>query len=133
MRFVFDFPTYMSVNKMYYIKGHGKVLTTAARNLRARIINETLKQLNGILTEIDKDRPIKVIIHFTSNWFTQENTIRHKDIDNPLKFLIDSVFKAIDVDDSRIFDLRVLKVQSSETELTTIDIENDTGIVYHED
>lgn len=108
----------MSVNKMYYIKpkGNRKVLTIKARELRARIMEDTIKQIGHRANQIvEEDEPQRIEITFMGDWLTLEGEVRKTDIDNRLKFLIDSIYNAIGFDDKYIYEIKAKKHQSNET------------------
>ena len=50
----------------------------------------------------------------SSNWITKKQTIRKKDIASFEKLLTDSIFTAIGIDDSRIFELAMFKEEDTE-------------------
>jgi len=123
MKLVYNYDAWISVNKLYYLRQsqYGKQLTVEARNLRARVINDTIEQMHD--RDFAKCLPMNVCIKFYGGWYGKNTAPKRKDIDNPLKFIIDSIFKAFDMDDRYIFNLCVHKIESEETKCEVI-IEN---------
>ncbi len=107
-----------SVNHLYYHKPPFgvKVLSVKARPLRERIIKETIKQLKaqGYYQPKWNKRLLKVKVEIYENWFTKKHTVFKKDIANKEKFLIDSIFKGLDLDDSYVWRHELSKVDSQE-------------------
>jgi len=89
-----------SINHLYYHRGNMKILTKEARELK-----EEIKQI------VYKSR-VEVEIH--ENWLTKKGEIKKKDIANREKFLIDSVFAALGMDDKFIFEHSMKKVQDDQ-------------------
>ena len=107
-----------TINHLYYHIKNMKVLTKEARTIR--------KYIEGVVKTIDCKnligKPLKVSISIYEDWLTKKGEIKKKDISNREKFLVDSIFKAIGLDDKHIFDLRYVKVQSNE-EKAVVEIE----------
>ena len=61
-----------------------------------------------------KNKKLHVTVEVYENWHNQDGSVKKKDILNKEKFLIDSVFKGLEIDDMNIFDCRFIKVQSEE-------------------
>ncbi len=100
-------------NHLYWHRGNIKILTKEAREVREKI--------TGIINKIDKykqekiyDTKLKVEIAIHENWFTKKDEVKKKDVANRSKFLIDSVFKALEIDDKFIWIHTMRKVQSTE-------------------
>ena len=120
----YDYKIDMSINKQYVNIGRFKgqiALSDEAKNMRARIIQDTLDQI-GEQKEFWRCDILEISIIFIENWETQAGEIRKKDLDNRLKFLIDSIVKAYDIDDSQFFKVTAQKVQSEHIEQTHITI-----------
>lgn len=116
---VFQYDVDMTINKTYFLKprNNGKVLTPAARLMRARIINDVREQVKRYDVEnngIDFDKPQEITILFIRDWFTQEGEVRKIDLDNRLKFLIDSIYTALNEDDKMIWRIETEKIQQDE-------------------
>ncbi len=76
--------------------------------------NEWQKMVIDILSH-EETVPVGLLsidIELHGSWYTQNNTVRKKDLDNYLKCLIDCVTKGIGVDDSWVFNLNARKVES---------------------
>lgn len=116
------YKTNFSVNSMYRVTRQGKFLKREALNLRAKI----KKDVHDIQRKEPKhnfyDKKLTVGIIFTENWLYKNGEIRKADLDNRLKFLIDSVFDALGLDDKMIYELYARKEQSELAEATTITI-----------
>ena len=94
-----------TINHLYYHRGNIKILKKEARELRKRIYEL-------ITPKPELNKPLKVEIEVYENWFTLKNDVKRKDVFNREKFLIDSVFKALEVDDKFIFEITIKKKQS---------------------
>lgn len=99
-------------NHLYWHRGNIKIITKEARELRERI--------TGIVNKTKPDcfsfesNRLKVEIDIHENWLTKKNLVARKDIANRSKFILDSVFKALEIDDKFIFIHIMRKVQSTE-------------------
>lgn len=93
-------------------------LTPEARNLRAKIINDTINQMNG--KKFWRGDVLEFEIRFIENWYTQKGDISKKDLDNRLKFFIDSICMAYQIDDSQIFKITTQKIQHHSIEQTQL-------------
>lgn len=60
------------------------------------------------------DKPLKVIVEIHENWFNKDKTIKRKDVANREKFLIDSIFDALEINDKNIFENTFIKIQDEE-------------------
>lgn len=109
-----------SVNIMYghtmrgnfYLKKEGK-------DLRKEIIEIVNNSIDPIFYDTDK---LKVTVEIHENWYTKKDIVKKKDIANREKFLIDSVFEALELDDKMIFEHNMKKIQSDK-EFALIKIE----------
>ena len=113
----YEYAVAMSVNSMYFggLKfQRTRVLTPEARNLRSKIIYDTKQQILGDV--FDRGDKLRVEIYFFDNWHNLDGGIKRRDIDNRLKFLIDSVFLGYEIDDSQIFELVAYKRQVANDE-----------------
>lgn len=116
----FKLPFYggISANQAYYHQGNMKRLSTNAKNLRARIMcwmrdNQIKLDHEGELLEI--------YLGLGKDWYFKNGKIAKRDLDNCLKFLIDSIFNELKVDDLHIFRIVAEKIPS-EVEFTIIKI-----------
>jgi|TARA_Y100000310_G_scaffold280016_1_gene299484 hypothetical protein len=83
-----------------------------AKELRDEITELIKKKVYDYEIDHLRDKKLVVIIEIFENWFNLDGSIKKKDIQNREKFLIDSVFKALDLDDKNIFDCRFIKRQA---------------------
>ena len=105
----------VSINSAYMQRGRFRILTVPAKTFKTEVEKQAKKQLSKAqikqLTEWDR---LRVEIHMSSNWITKKQTIRKKDIASFEKLLTDSIFTAIGIDDSRIFELAMFKEEDTE-------------------
>lgn len=73
-----------------------------------------------------QDKPLRVIVEVHEDWFCKNGSVKKKDISNREKFLIDSIFDALGLDDKFIFEHQMKKIQSTE-EKAVISIEEITN------
>lgn len=100
-----------SINHVYGFRGHIKYIKPEAKKLRQEII----KIVKTVLKEsYTFDLHLKVTVEVYENWYTKKGTVKRMDVANREKFLIDSVFEGLDVDDKHIFEYITRKVQSDE-------------------
>lgn len=109
-----------TINHMYGFRGYHKFFTKEGKLLRKRIEDICLAAQPATAEYADKKLSIVVEIH--ENWFCKNGAIKKVDISNREKFLVDSVFNAIGLDDKQIFDHRMMKVQDDK-EYSVIRIE----------
>lgn len=109
MKIIIPFKT-PTINHLYWHKGNMKIMTTEAKKLRERI--------NEICFFLDKtglgNKKIDMFIDIYENWETKKGEIKKKDLLNREKFLVDSIFEAIGIDDKFIFKQTFRKIQSDE-------------------
>lgn len=98
-----------SVNHLYFNWNNRRILTKEARELKKEIKDICCK-MN--LNEKYNDKKLKVNVKIYENWFNKNGTIKKKDISNKEKFLIDSVFDGLGLDDKCIFKHQMIKIQS---------------------
>lgn len=98
-----------TVNHLYYHRGNIKVLIKEARVLREEILK--LIPVNNEFTDGDL---LEVEVYICENWFCRNGDIKRKDISNREKFLLDSVFQGLNLNDKQIFKHSMFKVQSEE-------------------
>lgn len=111
MMFTIPFKT-PTVNHLYGNWRGRVVLKTTAKILREKIFalvdDLDKKEINKL-----KDQELLVCVWVHENWYTKKGTVAKKDVANREKFLIDSVFKALDLDDKMIFSHSMMKVQDT--------------------
>ena len=81
---------------------------------------------NGIVENLDwkcPEVPLKVTIGIRENWYNKNGTVKKMDVANREKFLIDSIFKALKIDDRYIWEIKLTKLHSEDIERAIIDIE----------
>ncbi len=109
-----------TINHIYFNWQNRRILTKEARNLKieiARIIKKQNPDTFGL-----KTNKLNLEVEIHENWYTKKGKVACKDISNREKFLIDSVFKALRIDDKFIFNHTMKKIES-ETEKSIIKIE----------
>jgi len=107
-----------------HLHGHNKFgafyLKPEAKKLR-----EEIKEIitNQSFPLIPKEVPLKVTTEIHENWYTKKGLIKTKDVSNREKFLLDSIFEAINSDDKFIFEHTMKKIQSDkEFAIVTIEV-----------
>ena len=111
MEIVIPFKT-PTINHLYWHRGNIKIMKTEAKNLRAEIkeiVHDSLPFINPNL-----NAGLKVTVEIHENWMCKNGSVKKKDVANREKFLIDSIFDALGVDDKFIFEHNIKKVQSDE-------------------
>jgi len=108
-----------TINHLYWHRGNMKILTTKAREFRKKI--EKIINDSSMPLVPKRGVRLKVLVEVHENWLTKVGTIRKKDLMNREKFLIDSVFGALNTDDKFIYELTMKKIQS-EKEFTVVNI-----------
>ena len=97
-----------------------KFMKKEAKELREEI--ENIINRDNLFGFYKDPKPVKVIVEAYENWYCKDGSVARKDIANREKFLVDSVFKALGIDDQYVFDLTMRKINSRE-EKTVIIIE----------
>jgi hypothetical protein len=96
-----------TINHLYWHRGNIKIMKKEARELQKKI-----KDLVPKMTI--EEKPLKVVTYICEDWYCKNGKIANKDVSNREKFLIDSVFKALGIDDRYIFEQTLKKVQDKE-------------------
>lgn len=109
MQIEIDFKT-PSVNHLYFVYNNRLIKTKEAHALDNRI-KAMVKNLK--LDNIPTGR-VEVIIRVFEDWYTQKGTVKRKDVANREKFLIDSVFSALGIDDCMIWRIHIQKCQQDD-------------------
>lgn len=98
-----------TINHLYWHRGNIKIMKTEAKKIREEIkeiiINSDFQSFSL------EEKRLKVIVEIHENWFTLKGKVARKDISNREKFLIDSVFDALGLEDKFIFEHTLVKVQ----------------------
>ncbi len=101
-----------TVNHLYYHQGNIKILTKEARDIQKQI-KDLIEALKINCTPyLDERLSIKILIH--EDWYTKKCEVKKKDIANREKFLVDSVFEVLGLNDKFIFEHQMYKVQDKE-------------------
>lgn len=98
-----------TLNHLYWHRGNIKILKTEARELRKKII----KMCEKIEHELGEGL-LKVEVAIHESWYFKNGAPRKTDIANREKFLIDSVFKGLGIDDCLIWENHMYKIDSKE-------------------
>ncbi len=112
-----------TVNHLYWHRGNCKVMKKEAKKLRDEIAEIVFSSITPQEKEVLLNRKLAVTIEIHEDWYCKNNTIKKKDIANREKFLIDSVFNALDIDDRFIFIHQMIKKQCDENERAIVTIE----------
>ena len=89
-------------------------------------IEEIVKPILNLSGKENFLQKLKVRVAIHENWYCKNGSVKRKDVANREKFLIDSVFEALDIDDKMIFEHTMSKVQSNEEfALIKIEVHND--------
>jgi len=100
-----------TINHLYGQRGFHKYLTKEAKELRKEIEEIILKiKCKGwVLLNTNN---LEVVVEIYENWYTKNGDVKKKDVANREKFLIDSIFNALGIDDKGIFKHTMIKKQS---------------------
>lgn len=109
-----------NVNNLYWHKGNIKFMKNEAKKLREQIV-EICKE-HKEYAQLLKDKELCVNVWITENWYNKDGSIKKMDVANREKFLIDSIFKALEIDDRLIFEINLEKIQSHNIEEAIIQI-----------
>ena len=101
----------LSINHISLRRGYHTFITKEGKEMEKYIIESVNKQINKeeILPLIDKQ--LSVTIKVYENWFTKKGKIKRADLDNKCKYLLDFLFKALNIDDKHIWELKLMKIQ----------------------
>jgi len=103
-----------TINHMYGFRGYHKFMTKEGRELRKLIIERTKALIKHTDMTHYEGRQLKVTISVHENWFTKKGTVAHKDVDNRSKFIQDSVFEALGINDMYVFSHKIRKYQDDD-------------------
>lgn len=101
-----------TINHLFWHKGNIKIMKTEAKKLREEIKKIVLKDISFVCPNLNDG--LKVIVEIHEDWFCKNGSVKRKDIANREKFLTDSVFDALNIDDKYIFEHIMKKIQSNE-------------------
>ena len=119
LKIPFKTPT---INHLYWHRNNMKIMKKEAKELREEIKEIVYQSLPFVCPNLNDGLNVRVEIH--ENWLTKDGAVKKKDILNREKFLIDSVFDALNIDDKFIFEHTMIKVQDEEEEYALIEINN---------
>lgn len=119
MKVIIPFKT-PTVNHIYFTWNNRRILTKKARDLKKEIKDIVQKNTCGLYDITDQK--LKVITKIYEDWYCKNGSVKKKDIANREKFLIDSVFDALDLDDKFIFEHKMIKIQNTKEEKAVIEI-----------
>lgn len=113
-----------SINHLYGFKGPRKFLTKEAKELRLYIEEVVKKKLGNLNLDIEdyEDRKLTLLVEIYENWLTKSGDVYKKDISNREKFLVDSIFKSLGLDDKFIWEHTMKKIQSISEEKAIVEI-----------
>jgi len=115
-----------TVNHLYFNWKGRTIKTKEAKELKKEILELVGGSWNEIQSRQIKDKTLKVVVEVYEDWLCKDGSVKKKDVANREKFIIDSVFDSLGIDDKYIYELIIRKVQS-EKEQAIIKIE-----VYNE-
>ena len=108
MKLIIPFKT-PTINHLYWHRGNMRIMKTEAKDLQQKIW-----EIVALTPKEDFfEKKLKVTIEVHENWLTANGDVYKKDISNREKFLTDSIFKALGIDDKYIYELSYKKVQNS--------------------
>jgi hypothetical protein len=114
-----------SINHLHgFWRGH-VVLKAEARKLKANIkeiVDNTDSDIKPLLGNV-MGLKLKVNADIYEDWYYGNGDINKKDVANREKFLIDSIFEALELDDKHIWESSFRKIQSTTDEKAIISIE----------
>lgn len=107
-----------TINHLHCYTRFGCYLKKEAKDLKNEIkeIIDNMKIKHDLI-----DMELNVVVEIHENWYCKDNSIKRKDLLNREKFLIDSVFEALGIDDKQIFKCTFIKMNDW-TEYSIINI-----------
>ena len=113
-----------TINHLYGFRGFHKFITKEAKEIKAKIAEEVKEAMKNQYIWTGEVTPkLKIQIAIYENWLTKKGDVARKDISNREKFLMDSIFEALEIDDKFIFSHTMVKIQSEEVEKAVVTIE----------
>ncbi len=103
-----------TINHLYGQRGFRKFLKKEAKVLREYIENRVHEQVNLPDRKALEGKKLKIEIEVHENWLTKEGKVKRKDVANREKFLVDSIFESLGLDDKFIYHHLMKKIQSKE-------------------
>jgi Holliday junction resolvase RusA-like endonuclease len=99
-----------TINHLYFNWNNRRILTKEARKMKEEIKEIMVNTAFPLFAQ--EEIPLKVVVEIHENWFTKKGKVARKDVSNREKFLVDSVFEALRIDDKFIFEHIMKKIQS---------------------
>lgn len=113
-----------TINHLYGFRGFHKFITKEAKEIKKKIAEEVKEAMKEqYIWTGDVTPKLKIQIAIYENWLTKKGEVARKDISNREKFLMDSIFEALEIDDKFIFSHTMVKIQSEEVEKAVVTIE----------
>jgi len=113
-----------TINHLYGFRGFHKFITKEAKEVKAKIAEEVKEAMKNQYIWTGEVTPkLKIQIAIYENWLTKKGEVARKDISNREKFLMDSIFEVLKIDDKFIFSHTMVKIQSEEVEKAVVTIE----------
>lgn len=103
-----------SVNHIYFNWKNRRILTKEARDLKQEIQEFIDEQIDYLDLPEYHDKTLSVTVDVYENWYTKKKLVARKDVSNREKWLIDSIFDILALNDKFIFKHTMNKVQSTE-------------------
>ena len=100
-----------TINHLYGQRGYRKFLTKEAKELRRKIF-EIVQKIKKEGFFIKDANNLKITVEIYEDWHTKDGRVKRKDVANREKFLVDSIFEELDLDDKGIFHHTMIKKQS---------------------
>jgi Holliday junction resolvase RusA-like endonuclease len=113
-----------TINHLYGFRGFHKFITKEAKEIKAKIAEEVkiaMKEQHIWTGSVTQKLRIQIAIY--ENWLTKKGDVARKDISNREKFLMDSIFETLGIDDRFIFQHTMIKIQTKEVEKAVVTIE----------
>lgn len=118
MKIIIPFQT-PSINHLYARRGFRSFLTKEAKEIKEKI--HQLVPEDKESESWTKESKFRVITEVYENWYTKKGDIARKDVANREKFVTDSIFDELKVDDKQIFEYTLKKIQvNNEEEYKTV-------------
>ena len=99
-----------TVNQMYSTFKGRRIKSKEAR----KKAEDVAKLLMGIKHDILPSHKLSVTIQVYGNWINKDGSIKIRDVANYEKFIIDSVFSALKINDCQIFEITMRKIQGED-------------------
>lgn len=101
-----------TVNHLYWHKGNVKIMKKDAKLMRQEIVKICEEQ--PISKIIPYENGLDVEVEVYEDWYCKNGSVKKKDVANREKFMMDSVFAGLGIDDKYIFKHTIIKKQSKQ-------------------